>query len=287
MSRSGPPALPHRAVPVLPPATRAATRAPVIGVLTSGEPMYGLVRSLSAIEQAARQSRWELAVSTAADPQTIWADAVIEWSPLDLRAIVVLGRTLPPRLDRLATGLPIVLAGGDGAAAVPFAAIDQVGGARRATEHLLSFGSCTVWHVGGPDGWPESRDRERGWREALERAGSWQPPVIRGDWTPRSGYAAGELLREENGIDAIFVANDRMALGVCRAFAEVGRPAPADIRIAGFDDVPEAAFLTPSLTTVRHDFAELGRQVVDLITENAGESRLISPELILRGSTCG
>jgi DNA-binding LacI/PurR family transcriptional regulator len=248
--------------------------------------MYGLVRSLRAIEQAAKRARWELAVSAADRPRTVWADALSEWSSLDLRAVVVLGRKLPPSLDRLSTDLPVVLAGGNETASVPFVAVDQVAGARRATEHLLSQGSCTVWHIGGPEGWPESRDRERGWREALERAGAWQPPVIRGDWTPRSGYEAGELLLNEHGIDAIFVANDRMALGLCRAFAEGGRPVPDDIRVVGFDDTSEAAYLTPSLTTMRHDFPELGRQVIELVTAGGtGDGRVITPELIVRGST--
>lgn len=286
MNWSGPPALPGSAAPVLPPVPRTATRSPVVGVVASGQRMYGLVRSLRAIEQAAKQARWALAVSAADRPKTLWAEALSEWSSLDLRAVVVLGRKLPSSLDRLSADLPVVLAGGDETAAVPFVAVDQVAGARRATEHLLAQGSCTVWHIGGPEGWPESRDRERGWREALERAGSWQPPVIRGDWTPRSGYEAGELLLNEHGIDAIFVANDRMALGLCRAFAEGGRAVPDDIRVVGFDDTSEAAYLTPSLTTVRHDFAELGRQVIELVTEGGtGDGRVITPELIIRGST--
>ena len=265
-------------------------RDPLVGVVVAGDPMYGLVRSLRGIEQAAGQAGLGLVVSAGVGglrPRS--ADPLGEWSALDLRAVVVLGGRVPECLE--AATVPVVLVGGGDGAGVPSVAVDQVAGARRVTGHLLAQGCCTVWHVGGPEGWPESVDREQGWREALEDAGSRQPPVVRGDWSPRSGYAVGELLLSEHGIDAVFVANDRMALGLCRAFADGGRPVPADVRVAGFDNAPEARYLTPSLTTVHHDFREVGRRVVSLIAELGEtaavreERQVLVPDLVVRGST--
>ena len=99
-----------------------------------------------------------------------------------------------------------------------------------------------------------ARDRERGWRETLERYGADVPPVVRGDWSARSGYRAGQSLAVEAGVCAVFTANDHMALGLLAAFAEAGMRVPRDAHVVGFDDVPEAAYFAPPLTTVRQDF---------------------------------
>ena len=66
---------------------------------------------------------------------------------------------------------------------------------------------------------------------------------------------------------AIFVANDQMALGTLRALHEAGRRIPADVSVVGFDDIPEAPYFTPPLTTVRQDFDEMGRRGLRLLLE--------------------
>jgi LacI family transcriptional regulator len=112
-----------------------------------------------------------------------------------------------------------------------------------------------------------------------------------GDWSPRAGYDLGRRLSQDPTVTAIFVANDQMALGVLRALHETGRGVPEDVSVVGFDDVPEAPYFLPPLTTVRQDFDELGsrgvRQLLRMI--DAGE-RLPSgprvvPELVVRDST--
>jgi DNA-binding LacI/PurR family transcriptional regulator len=130
---------------------------------------------------------------------------------------------------------------------------------RIATEHLLSLGHRTVWHVAGPGRWWSARERLDGWRAALRAAGVPEPPWIAGDWSPASGYAAGTRLARNPDVTAVFVANDDMAIGVMRAFTEAGRRVPADISVVGLDDIPTAAYLSPPLTTVRQDFDALAR----------------------------
>ena len=173
---------------------------------------------------------------------------------------------------------------------MPVISVDQRDGARRATEHLLALGHRTVWHIAGPEDWLEARDRELGWRETLERHGVGAPRVIRGDWSSRSGYEAGRSLAKEKDLDAVFAGNDQMALGLLRAFAEAGVSVPRDVRVAGFDDVPEAAYYIPPLTTVRPDFDAVAAASIDLrlaqITtgHRLGDRRVLTPTLITRES---
>ena len=170
---------------------------------------------------------------------------------------------------RLSADVPVVSLGegvevGHGNSAVVGA--DGVTAARAATEYLLSLGHRTVWHIPGPHDWWAARDRVRGWREALAAAGAPEPPLpVEGDWSPASGYEAGRQLAELSDVTAVFAANDDMAIGALRAFAEAGRSVPGDVSLVGFDDIPAAAYLAPPLTTVRQDFTAVADRAVDVL----------------------
>jgi DNA-binding LacI/PurR family transcriptional regulator len=169
--------------------------------------------------------------------------------------------------------------------------VDQVAGAATATRHLLELGHRTVWHVAGPSDWLEARQRIDGWTAALEEAGADPPPLLSGDWSARSGYELGKRLATVRDVTAIFAANDQMALGILRALYEAGREVPRDLSIVGFDDIPEAQFFTPPLTTVHQDFNEVGRQSLMLLLDEIGaptrsSSRVVVPPgLKVREST--
>ena len=141
---------------------------------------------------------------------------------------------------------------------VPVVAVDQYRGARLATEHLLALGHATVHHLAGPDNWIEAQHRVKGWRDALDEAGAPRFAPLRGDWSPHSGYQLGQKLLDTKDLTAVFAANDQMALGFLRLAHERGRAIPGDVSVVGFDDIPEAEFFTPPLTTVRQDFTEMG-----------------------------
>jgi DNA-binding LacI/PurR family transcriptional regulator len=106
-----------------------------------------------------------------------------------------------------------------------------------------------------------------------------------------SGYQAGQTLAARKDVDAVFVGNDQMALGLLRAFHEAGVRVPDDVLVTGFDDVPEAAFYTPPLTTVRQDFTTVGRQCIGLLLEDIAGGRsterqsVVAPELVIRQSS--
>lgn len=190
----------------------------------------------------------------------------------------------------LSTGVPVVTAQGVEPGLPLAAAIDQRAGARLAVEHLLALGHRTVAHVTGPLDWVEAAQRCDGWRTTLAAAGVAEGALVHGDWTAASGYAAGLALAEDPSVTAVFAANDTMALGLLRALHERGRRVPTDVSVVGFDDVPEAAYLWPPLTTVEQAFSELGRRAVDLALraiagEDAPTSAAVAPHLVVRGST--
>jgi DNA-binding LacI/PurR family transcriptional regulator len=145
--------------------------------------------------------------------------------------------------------------------------------------------------VTGPAGWFETQERVNGWTASLVAAGSEIPPALSGDWSPRSGYEAGQILCRMPEVTAVFVANDQMALGVLRALGEHGRRVPEDISVVGFDDIPESAYFAPPLTTVRQPFDAVGRRslrsLLDQIESGqaAVDRVVIAPELVVRAST--
>jgi DNA-binding LacI/PurR family transcriptional regulator len=150
-----------------------------------------------------------------------------------------------------------------------------------------------VHHVTGPVDSLEARGRLRGWRRELIRAGSPVPEPFEGDWTAAAGHAVGRQLvaarRRGEEVTAVFVANDQMALGLLNVLHAEGVAVPREVSVVGFDDVPEAAFYTPPLTTVRQDFAELGRRGVALVlcrlSGAVHHPEAVLPQLVVRGST--
>jgi DNA-binding LacI/PurR family transcriptional regulator len=188
-------------------------------------------------------------------------------------------------------GVPLVALEAGPRDVVSLAAVDQRAGARLATEHLLALGHRTVFHIAGPAGWPEAEDRVRGWRDALEAAGVPAPPPLAGDWSARAGYALAQELLPDPEVTAIFVANDQMALGALRALHEAGRRVPEEVSVVGFDDIPEAPYFIPPLTTVRQDFDEMGRNGLRLLLDTmeapdrAPAHVEVVPELVVRASS--
>ncbi|SDZ03901.1 transcriptional regulator, LacI family [Geodermatophilus africanus] len=243
-----------------------------IGFVTVNINQYGPAQTLVGLERAARAAGYSLSV-TVLDEATADAmrDAVDRFVAQSVDAVLALATydDAVEALHLVHTPLPLVTVQSGGALEEPAVGVDQVAGARLATRHLLDLGHRTVHHVTGPADSQEARDRVEGWRAELAAAGAHVPVCLHGDWTPSSGYAAGRRLAERRRageeITAVFLANDQMALGLLAALHEEGLEVPRDISVVGFDDLPEAPYLTPPLTTVRQDFAELGHRAVELV----------------------
>lgn len=174
-------------------------------------------------------------------------------------------------------------------------AIDSYQGARAMVRHLASCGHRDIAHVAGPSDNYDAQERERGYRDELDASLSRaRPYVLRGDFTEASGYGAGRALgAESRRPSAVFAANDGMALGCLAAFDELGLRVPDDIAVTGFDDIPQAAFVRPALTTVRVRIAELGRCAVSQLAEAIAHpeaaraiTTMLRPDLVVRES-CG
>lgn len=141
-------------------------------------------------------------------------------------------------------------------------------------EYLVGLGHTRFAYVAGPQGWISSRSRELAYHQTLTAHAIRSVLTITGDWSAASGYSAGVQLASRRDVTAIVVANDQMALGVMRALWEADIPVPGEISVVGFDDIPEARYFSPSLTTVSHDFSAQGRIAVErLLAQITGEPR--------------
>jgi LacI family transcriptional regulator len=179
--------------------------------------------------------------------------------------------------------------------------IDNRRGGRLATRHLIRRRYREIGLVAGPDNWWAwaAGQRELGWQDALREAGLTiqDSLVVRGDWTAASGERGlKQLLEQHATVDAVFASNDQMALGVLKAAREMELRVPEDLAVVGYDDVPEAAYFCPPLTTVRQDLQEMGRsavtelgRLIDAGTLPREKSQrvdvMLQPELVVREST--
>lgn len=169
----------------------------------------------------------------------------------------------------LAGGVPVVVAGRPlGDPDIPYADVDNRGGAEQAVAHLLATGRRRIATITARQDMASGIDRLRGYRDALQAAGVRPVPRLITDWGV-SGEGAQQamtrLLADNPDLDAVFVASDVMALAALRALREAGRRVPEDVAVVGFDDSPLAAHSDPPLTTVRQPIEELGSTLVKLL----------------------
>jgi len=275
----------------------ATRRTDTIGVVAFDTSLYGPASTLFSIEEAARARDYHVSVVTVPDPdEDAFADAVERLLEQSVTGVVVLApqRAQVRVMAGLPADLPAVAVEGGAAPGIPAGVIDPVDGANPATRHLIEPGHRPVVHVAGREDWIEAEARLRGWRQAMTAAGLDLPPVLAGDWSPRSGYEAGlRLVAEQPEATAVFAANDHTALGMLRALAEAGVDVPGQVSVVGFDDIAEAEFLRPPLTTVRQDFPEVGRRCVDLLLDRIaggpawfdGPPVVVPSRLVVRAST--
>lgn len=268
-------------------------RSQVLGVVTQNSTLYGPASLLAAFGQAAAEAGFAVSVSTvrALDRESISEAAGRLHDQLVAGIVIIAPVTWANEaIDLLPPDIPLVTIDGDPQRPEPLVTVDQVAGASIATQCLLDAGHQTVWHVSGPAGWFDSTGRIEGWRAALELAGAEVPPLIAADWSAEAGYQAGQMLARMKDVTAVFTANDHLALGVIRALHERRRGVPDDISIVGFDDVPEAGYFIPPLTTIRPDFEAVARTSLHVLLEQvaSGERRTvrhtIAPALIARNS---
>ncbi len=268
-------------------------RSRTIGLVTTGAPDFGPTSTVIGFNEAARKARYAVSMASMldADPESVRA-AVDLLLRQNVEAIVLIAarRGALESLRGIELGVPLLAVESGDRVGFHSVAIDQYAGARRAVGHLISLGHRSILHFAGPTDSMDAVERVRGWRDTLAEHGMVAREPMVGDWSPASGYRFGLTLRPPIDFTAVFVGNDQMALGVVHALAAQGVRVPEDVSIIGFDDIPEAEFFSPPLTTMRQDFGELGREIM------AGLLRVLKdggsydhpqsvPELVVRAST--
>ena len=207
---------------------------------------------------------------------------------------------MAPHLDRptleraLPAAIPVVLINARAdIASYSNLRLDNVSGVEAVVSHLVSLGRTKIVHISGPRENLDAQERLAAFRRAMSRAApAADIVVVAGDFTEEAGEKAiADLLDRGTPFDAVFTANDMMAIGALQALKAAGLRVPADVAVAGFDDVPVARHL--GLTTVRARVAELGARAVErLVTiltgaESQPVQELHSTELVVRGTTAG
>lgn len=166
---------------------------------------------------------------------------------------------------------------------------DNLLGGRRSTAHLARLGRRRILFLGGTD--PETMQRRRGYREALDEAGLEPDPelIVPVDFEMEPAEdAVSRLIRRGIKFDGIVASSDLIALGAIRALRRAGLSVPGDVSVVGYDDMLLAKLSTPTLTTIRQDTAEAGRILISHVLDPTPDNQpeLLPTDLIVRES-CG
>ncbi len=201
-------------------------------------------------------------------------------------------RTIISKLT--ARDLPFIFIGKPMGEGVLSIGVDNVGGARQMAHHFVDHGFRDILFITGPPKKIDSNDRIYGFKLGLSERGVDPDSLkyIEGDFTREGGFRAVAEFFSRDRAEAVFAANDQMALGVVHYFYEQGVRVPQDVAVAGFDDDFFAEFLCPPLSTVRQPMAEIGAVAVEnliLMLEGSGirKHRILLPTRLIVRRSCG
>jgi DNA-binding LacI/PurR family transcriptional regulator len=195
--------------------------------------------------------------------------------------------------------MPVVFQGSTPIEGALFVTVDNYSGGCSATQHLIDQGYQHVGHISGPLEFWDAKARKAGWCDTLKKNGvlPTDSQWAEGDWSVESGArAVSSMLRIYPNMDAIFVANDQMAIGAIRKLKEHGLRVPDDLGIVGYDNIPESAYNSPPLTTISQDFHQMGEKTMEVLesairaqqsgnTLDGIEPIILNSELIIRQSS--
>lgn len=264
----------------------ATRRTYTLGVLLPD--LYGEFFSeiIRGIDQAAQQQSYHLLLSSShSDPGAMEAALRSMRGRVDGLLVMSPGEDGAALDAHLPEGQPVVLLnGGVETGNRTAVTVDNYGGAYEMVSHLIAVGHRRIAIISGPERNSDAAERLRGYRTALHEAGiemraEW---VVRGDFTERAGHAAAREIQALSPCpQAIFAANDSMAIGALSALRDAGVRVPADMAVAGFDDIPIARYTSPPLTSVHVPIAELGARAVARLLSTAGGNGLAPPREVL------
>ena len=192
----------------------------------------------------------------------------------------------------LEAGIPTVVSGRPPTPlpGLAYVDVDNVGGAQLAAERLISAGRKRIATITGPQDMTAGADRLVGYQRALAAAGRKADRIAHGEFTRESGQLAmDELITRYPDLDAVFVANDLMAMGALRSLRDSGRRVPADVSVVGYDDIEMARHTEPPLTTIHQPIIDQARTMTELLLtqiggDPVGEPVVLPTELVERSS---
>ncbi len=277
-----------------------------IGVVASGIDYYGPSRTLVGIEQGANEAGYSLNLSLLHQPENDDVQPLIDgFLSRQVDGIIWATQEIGGNLGWLEQEhfpIPVVFLETRPRRDVSVVNVDSRYGSQLAVQHFLSQGYRKIGVITGPMTWWSARERLQGWRESMTAAGLVveERQITEGNWSTSSGAIGLETLLEQYPeMDAVFVCNDQMALGVLQTSRKLGRRVPEDLAVVGYDDIPEAAYFWPPLTTIRQDLMNFGSTAVKLLSQliasrreendppSRSETIWLRPELIIRGSSGG
>jgi len=273
-------------------------RSYTLGVVTAGLRYIGPSRTLSGITRAAEAAGYSLLLKELPDfdannviPifQTFLSRHVdgIIW------AVSEVGDNVSwVNKTSLDLNIPIVYITMKSREKICVVSIDNYLGGQLAMSHLIEQGYKHIGHISGPLDWWEARERKAAWSNSLKEANLevkdeyW----VEGTWSSSSGSRAIEKLFERYPeMDAVFAANDQMALGALQYACRKGIQVPDDMGVVGFDDIPESEFFWPPLTTVQQDQYNVGEiaveEVIKIIESGWDEHEPVRPKMIMLAPT--
>ena len=270
-----------------------ANRSQTIGVIAYLRSHYGMAAAILGVEAAAQAAGYVVSTTnlTSNTPGAIREALELQLAQrIDGLVIIAPQTKILRAIDELALDVPYVMLHARNHSDPHALFVDQLAGARAATQHLIDLGHRAIYHLAGPQDWIEAEARMQGYLDAVIDADLIVHAPLLGDWTADFGYYAGRELARTCDFTAVFAANDHMALGLIHAFRDAGLDVPHDVSVVGFDDVPEAAHYWPPLTTVQQDFHQLGQQCVARLLRMSEKNVTelgapIAPQLVIRGST--
>jgi DNA-binding LacI/PurR family transcriptional regulator len=254
-----------------------------------GDPFFAAI--VAGVNERIARSDYVLNVIIASDDPDDKATSYLRSGSVD-GAIIASHHTSDVFVARIAAALPVVYGGRpiEPAPTDRYVDVDNVGGGRIATEHLLTRGCRRLATITGPQNMAGGIDRLDGFRQALAAAGREAVAVEDGDFSEAGGAAAmRRILDAGTAVDGLFVASDLMARGALGVLREAGVSVPGDIALVGFDDSTVATAVTPALTTVRQPSRDQGARMAEvLLAMLAGHpvppATVLPTELVVRAS---
>lgn len=265
----------------------------MIGILIAGSELYGPWAILNAMEREARLEGYAvISISILPDSPESWREGIEQLRNLEIDGVITiaLSNRIIKEVEKSLTSATIVIVDTEPNKKFDAVNIENFSGGKIATEHLINLGHKNIVHITGPSDGYEGEQRLQGYEDAM-RTAKLKPDVVQGDWSIETGYAIGnEIASRKVRPTAIFTSNDHQALGVIKALNENKIRVPNDMSIVGFDNIPEAPYFAPALTTVHQDFAQLGklaveRMLIQLKEPTTHQALTITPTLIVREST--